>query len=465
VSGRRTSGLLSRLGLASAAGVLIVSLSGPATAQATDAASASSAPENAQAADRAPRVGAIHAQATFVDQANAAFRSPYAGANSLPGQAEGRETSDVTLYIGVRPWQGAEIWVNPEMDQGFGLANTLGVAGFPSGEAYKVGKVDPYFRLQRLFLRQTISLSGETRTVDPDLNQLGMNERANRLVITVGKFAVTDVFDTNAYAHDPKHDFLNWTLIDAGVFDYAADAWGYTVGGAVEWYQGPWTVRGGAFDLSTVPNSETLDSNFGQFQLVGEIERRYAIGGRAGAVKLTGFLSRGNMGTFADAIALGEAQGQAPSTAAVRRYRSRGGVSVNLQQQLTSDLGFFARGGWADGNVEPYEFTDVDRTISVGLSLTGKRWGRSGDTLGLAGVINDATAIHQQYFAAGGLGILVGDGQLPHPGSEDILETYYDFAFGRFVHLAFDYQFVNNPAYNRDRGPVSLFAARLHAQF
>jgi high affinity Mn2+ porin len=412
-----------------------------------------------------PETFAIHGQATVVDQANLAFNAPYAGTNSLPADANGRETFDVTLYAGVRPWPGAEIWVNPEIDQGFGLGGTLGVAGFPSGEAYKVGAVDPYLRLQRLFLRQTIDLGGETSKVDADLNQLAGSQTANRVVVTVGKFNVTDVFDTNKYAHDPRHDFLNWALIDAGTFDYAADAWGYSVGAAVEWYEGSWVVRTGLFDLSDVPNSTRLDPGFGQFQIEGEIEKDYQVAGRSGAIKVTAFLTRGRMATFADAIALGEATGEPANVALVREYRGRGGVSFDLQQQLTGELGLFARGGWANGDIEPYEFADIDRTVSAGLSLNGKGWGRSGDTAALAGVVNAISKEHQAYLAAGGLGILVGDGQLPHPGSEDILETYYDAALGKFLHLAVDYQLVVNPAYNRDRGPVAVFAARVHAQF
>ncbi|MDQ2860982.1 MAG: carbohydrate porin [Pseudomonadota bacterium] len=424
----------------------------------------------AMAADAAPPTDApqdfaVHGQATVIDQANLAFASPYAGTNSLPGKAEGRETVDVTLYAGVRPWRGAEVWINPEIDQGFGLHNTTGVAGFPSGEAYKVGKSEPYFRLQRLFLRQTIDLGGEASSVEADLNQLAGAQTADKVIVTVGEFNVTDVFDTNKFAHDPRHDFLNWALIDAGTFDYAADAWGYTVGVASEWYQGSWVLRAGVFDLSDVPNSTRLDSGFGQFQLEGEIEKDYQLAGQAGAFKLTGFLTRGRMASFADAIALGAATGAPPNVALVRQYRGRGGLSFDLQQQVTPELGLFARGGLAGGDVEPYEFSDIDKTISGGLSLNGKRWGRGGDTLALAGVVNGISRIHQQYFAAGGLGILIGDGQLPHPGAEQILETYYDAALGKFLHLALDYQFVVNPAYNRDRGPVSIFAARLHAQF
>ena len=219
----------------------------------------------------------FHGQTTFLEQAYPGFRSPYQGANSLPGGGEGRETWDATLYAGVRLWQGAELWVNPEIDQGFGLANTLGVAGFPSGEAYKVGQTDPYARLPRTFIRQTIDLGGETQKVDAGANQFAGSETANRLVITVGKFAVTDVFDTNKYAHDPRNDFMNWALVDTATFDYAADSWGYTYGAAVEWYQGSWTLRGGVFDLSVVPNSPDLTPTFDQFQWVGEIERRYEL--------------------------------------------------------------------------------------------------------------------------------------------------------------------------------------------
>ena len=172
----------------------------------------------------------FHGQTTFLEQAYPAFRSPYQGANSLPGGGQGRETWDATLYAGVRLWQGAELWVNPEIDQGFGLANTLGVAGFTSGEAYKVGQTYPYARLPRAFIRQTIDLGGETQKVDAGINQFaGGSKTANRLVITVGKFSVADIFDTNKYAHDPRSDFLNWALVDTATFDYAADPWGYTL--------------------------------------------------------------------------------------------------------------------------------------------------------------------------------------------------------------------------------------------
>jgi high affinity Mn2+ porin len=406
---------------------------------------------------------AIHGQTTFLEQYAPPFHAPYAGANSLdPNQ--GRETWDATLFLGWRLWSGAEFWVNPEIDQGFGLSTTLGIAGFTSGEAYKVGESVPYIRVPRAFLRQTIDLGGDTAKVESGANQFSGSQTANRLVFTIGKFAVTDVFDTNKYAHDPRSDFMNWAIIDTGTFDYAADAWGFTYGAAAEWYQGDWTVRGGIFDLSKIPNSTELDSQFGQFQWVGEIERRYDIWGQPGKLAVTGFLSRGRMGSFDDAVELAALTGGPADIAAVRHYNSRGGVSLNLEQQITQELGFFARAGLANGDIEPYEFADIDRTVAAGLSLSGKQWGRPDDTVGLAGVVNGITAEHQAFLNAGGLGILIGDGMLPHPGPEQILETYYSLPVSYF-RLTLDYQFIVNPGYNSDRGPVSVVSARLHAQF
>jgi high affinity Mn2+ porin len=407
---------------------------------------------------------AVHGQATYVEQRTSAFSAPYRGANSLsPSQA--RQTFDATLYVGAKPWSGGEIWINPEIDQGYGLNNTVGVAGFPSGEAYKVGRSTPYLRLPRAFVRQTISLNGATEQVDPDLNQLGGSRSSNRLVVTVGKFGVSDVFDTNRFAHDPRGDFLNWAAVDAGSFDYAADAWGYTYGVALEWYRGSWTGRAGLFDLSDVPNSEHLDRLGSQFQMVLELERRLQFYGQPGRVLVTAYESRGRMGLLDEAVSRAEASGGPVDIASVRHYRGRAGLHLTLEQQIAADLGVFARVGKAAGNVEAYEFTDIDRTVSAGLSLKGSRWARVDDTVGAVAIVNGISAARQRFLNAGGMGILVGDGQLPHAGTEQILETYYSARLACCAYLTLDYQFVKNPAYNRDRGPVSIIAARLHAQF
>ena len=296
------------------------------------------------------------------------------------------------------------------------------------------------------------------------MNQFAGSQTENRLIVTIGKFSVVDVFDTNKYAHDAKNDFLNWAIVDTGTFDYAADAWGYTYGGAAEWCQGPWTLRAGLFDLSGVPNNKNLDKRFHQYQVDGEVERRYTLFGQGGAVRLTGFVSRGRMGRYDDATALAEAMGAPADIALVRHYHSRTGVSFNLEQAITDDLGLFVRAGHADGRYEGYEFTDMADTVAAGLSLKGARWGRKDDTVGLAAVIDEASASAAAYFNAGGTGILAGDGILPHPGSEKIIETYYRLPVLRFTQISFDYQFVDNPAFNRDRGPVSVFGVRLHTQ-
>jgi high affinity Mn2+ porin len=406
----------------------------------------------------------LHGQFTYVEQETGDFNDPYAGRNSLSSN-RGAETIDAGLDIGARLWSGAQGWIDPEIDQGFGLDDTLGVAGFPSGEAYKVGKNQPYLRLPRLFLRQTLDLAGARQTVDPLANQLGGYRSENRVVVTVGKFSVADIFDTNQYAHDPRVDFLNWSAIDTGTFDYAADAWGYTVGAAVEWYQGAWALRTGVFDLSDIPNSTRLDPAFHEFQMDYEIEHRHEIAGRSGRILLTVFDSRGRMGLLDQAVELAESTGTPVDIAAVRAYRSRLGADISLEQQLAADLGMFARVGKDAGNVEPYEFTDIDRTVAAGLSLQGTRWRRADDTLGLAGIVNGISAAREQYLNAGGLGLLVGDGRLPHPGPEQIVETYYSLGVLKYAHLTLDYQWVDHPAYNRDRGPVSIFAVRVHAQF
>jgi high affinity Mn2+ porin len=367
--------------------------------------------------------------------------------------------------FGRRLWEGAEAWISPEIDQGFGLDNTVGLAGFSSGEAYKVGRNAPYLKLPRVFIRQTINSDEATESIAAGPTQLAGLRSADYWVLTVGKFSVPDIFDVNQYAHDPKVDFLNWTAIDAGTFDYAADAWAYTVGAALERYTGPWTARLGLFDLSTVPNSTHLDPGGHEFQMIAELERRHHIGGQPGKTLVTVYDSRGRMGRLQDAITLALQTNSAPDIAKVRQYRSRTGISLSLEQAIDTNLAVFVRAGKAGGNVEAYEFTDVDRTLSAGLSLKGARWSREADTIGLAAVANGISGVREAYLNAGGLGILAGDGRLPHPGAEQILESYYSCEVRSGVWLTFDYQHITNPAYNRDRGPASVFALRAHAAF
>jgi high affinity Mn2+ porin len=428
---------------------------------------ASDAPDTTSGAPDEPGIQqpfAIHGQATYGEQWTDGFHAPYAGANSLAPSST-RETTDLTLFVGARLWQGAEVWASPELDQGFGLSGTFGVAAFPSGLAYKVGADDPYFRLQRVFVRQTLNDGGASELVQGAANQLAGVRSLDRWVITIGRFSVTDVFDTNQYAHDARQDFLNWALIDTGTFDYAADSWGYTLGISIERYVGAWTLRAGAFDLSDIPNSEALEHGFHEFQMIGELERRYRLFGQTGRVLLTGFDTRGRMALLQDAIALAQATGTAPDPAAVRQYRSRPGVGISVEQPVSADFGLFARAGKVRGDVEPYEFADIDRTVAAGGSLRGTRWQRPADTIGFAVIDDGISAVREEYLNLGGLGILIGDGKLPDPGPEQVVETYYSLAARAWLHFTADYQWVKNPGYNTQRGPVSIFGLRLHAQF
>jgi high affinity Mn2+ porin len=393
---------------------------------------------------------ALHGQATFVDQYHPAFKSAYRGAHSLDPGSRGNETVDVTVFAGARLWDGGEAWANVEMDQGFGLSGTFGVAAFPSAEAYKVGDTHPYGRLHRLFFRQTFDLGGEEQAVEGQANQLAGSRSSDNLILTVGKFAVTDIFDNNSYAHDPRGDFLNWAIVDAGAYDYAADAWGYTYGGAAEWSVGAWTLRGGLFDMSRLPNSTELETGFGQFELVSELERRVTLFGQGGKIKLLGFVNRGRIGGYRDALV--QAMGAVPDVALVRHYRSRPGGSLNVEQGLTDDLGFFLRASMEDGSKESYEFTDINQSLSTGLSLKGTSWERKDDTVGLALEVAGISKSAQAFLAAGGLGVLV-------------IETYYDMQIVKGINADLDYQFIANPAYNPNRGPVSVLGVRLHGEF
>jgi high affinity Mn2+ porin len=227
---------------------------------------------------------------------------------------------------------------------------------------------------------------------------------------------------------------------------------------------GNWTLRGGLFDLSIVPNSTDLDPHFGQFQWVGEIEHRHTLWRQPGKIMVNGFLSRARIGSFADAIELAELTGNPADTTPVRQYRSRGGIIFAAEQQIVPNVAVFARAGVVKGQIEPYEYTDIDQTVAGGLSLKGKLWGRPDDTFAIAGIVNDISGVHQPYLDSGGLGILVGDGMLPNAGRAKIVETYYSLPVLAW-RMTLDYQFIANPAYNRDRGSVSVIGIRLHTQF
>jgi high affinity Mn2+ porin len=413
-----------------------------------------------------PEEWSLHGQFTNVTQYHPSFSSPFQGPNSLNPGNRGDETNSATLFAGIRIGDTLELYADPEIDQGFGLSDTLGIADFTSGEAYKVGAALPYIRLPSAFGRYVIGLGGETVTDAPDQNQLGGSHPADNIILTFGKFSVTTIFDTNAYAHDPRGgDFLNWAIIDAGAFDYAADAWGYTYGGAAEWTQSWWTLRAGVFDLSRQPNDKQLVRGFGEFSTITEFEIRQDWLGAPGKIKFLGYEDTGNMADYNDAVRASLSTDAPPDLALVRKYRTKPGAEFNAEQQILPDLGAFLRASLDDGHIESYEFSDINRSVSGGLSLKGSRWDRPDDTIGLAGVISGVSSDARNFLAAGGLGILVGDGRLPKYDSEQVLELYYNVALTEGVGVGLDYQHVENPGYDALRGPADVLAFRVHGQF
>lgn len=422
---------------------------------------------------RLPRWLLVQGQSTLTEMAYPAYHSPYSGAQSLDPKGEGRETFDATMNVGVQPRPGTEIWGNFEIDQGFGPGNTFGVAGYPSGEAFKMGSNNPYVTIPRLFLRQTINLGERTEKVDPSENQFGGAQASRRLVLTIGKIMVTDIFDNNPYAHDARNDFLNWSLIDAGTFDFGSNSWGSTAGAVAELYWDSVVIRAGIVAMSTVPNGPNIDLSFANRQYIAEGEKDFKIGGRAGAIRVTAFLTQGEMGSYAAAVAQAAGTGQAANTANVRGRHGRPGVSLNLSQAVSDNCGVFARLGWANGAYEAYDYTDIDKTASAGVSCAGARWGRPDDTLRFGLALNELSKTGYQYLNQGGMGIVVGDGSLRHPASEKDFELSYTYKVGQYHLLDHpidflvtpDLQLSLNPAYNGKRGPVIFFGLRGHAQF
>lgn len=404
----------------------------------------------------------LHLQSTFIPQVYPGFRSPYQGINSLPGGGQGRETWTTTAFIGRRLWEGAELYANPELDQGFGLASTVGAGGFPNGEAQKGGSAVPKPHLHRIFLRQTFGLGGEQEKVEDGANQFGGMRDISRVTLTAGKFSVPDLFDDNTYSHDPRTTFMNWSIWEGGAFDYPADRFGFTWGAVAELNQKSWAVRTGYFLVVKEPNSDVFDTHIPRRGgWIAEGELRYALASQPGKLRLLGFINEANSGSYRETLddpALGL------DLALTRRTRSKYGFVVNAEQAVTGDFGLFSRLSWNDGRNEIMSFTDIDGSVSAGGALKGTKWGRPDDTIGLAGAVNALSNNHRDFIAAGGLGILIGDGRLNYR-TERIIEAYYSYSLWTAVKLTFDYQFIANPAYNADRGPVSVFAARLHVEY
>jgi len=422
-----------------------------------------SVPQNAvQAGPPQGQLWNWHVQNTDIIQADPGFPAKYSGTNSLLAGGEGKETVSLDLLAGVRLWRGAEFHVDGLMWQGFGLSKTLGIEAFPSGEAYRLGTKVPNVTFARVFLRQTFGLGGEPEAVPDDALNLAGSVDSRRLTLTLGKLSAKDLFDPNTYANDPRGQFMNWALSSDEAWDYPADSLGYETGLAAELDLPPWALRYGFFQMPSRANDMAQDTHYLEaWGMVAELERRFAINTHPGAVRALAFLNSAHMGSFAEAL---QSPVRPADIIATRAYRLKYGFGLNLEQEIVTNLGVFTRVGWSDGHTEGWCYSDVDRTVTAGLSLKGQFWNRPNDTFGLGGVFSGLSKVHQEFFEAGGVGILAGDGRLNY-GWEKCLETYYDFQIWKTLHGTLDYQFVTDPAFNRDRGPVSVLGARVHWEF
>ena len=404
----------------------------------------------------------IHGQTTYLQQGYPAFRAPYSGPNSFTPAAQTQQTWTNSLYLNARLWDGGEVYYNPELLQGFGLSDTVGAAAFPSGEAQKSNFPYPHYNTSRLFVRQTFGFGGEQEKLESGPSQMADTVDVSRLTLQVGKFAVTDVFDGNAYAKDTRKDFMNWALWAPGAFDYAADKLGLTYGATAELNQKQWALRAGYFLMDAESNSNNFDMRlFQRGEYVLELETRYSLFSQPGKLRTIAWLNSAYSGSYSETLANPAYNLDISKT---REGRIKYGYVINLEQALSDDIGLFGRWSWNDGKTEIMSFTDIDASLSLGTSIKGTRWGRPDDVIGIGGAVNALSKDHRDFIAAGGLGVLIGDGQLNYR-NERVLEAYYAYALNKQLTLTADYQLITNPGYNADRGPVSVFSGRLHGEF
>ena len=415
-------------------------------------------------ADTARQNWNYHFQQTIIVQYHPNFSAQYSGPHSLQ-QSEPPQTSlTSTFFIGAKLWSHAALYFNPELAGGNGLSGATGIAGFPNGETFRIGDPAPQLTVARFFITQTIALSDGDSLVSDEANQLAGRQPSDRLTLTFGKICMTDYFDNNRYSHDPRTQFMNWALMANGAWDYPANTRGYTWGVVAELVLGPWAFRLSSAMVPTEANMSTMDPHVGKARSeTMEIERGYHVGPHNGVVRFLGYHTQARMGSYQQAVQLPPGE---VDVAATREYgRHKYGVGLNIEQSLSAFMGVMFRAGWNDGNNETWMFTEIDQTINAAAMLDGSLWDRADDNLGIAVDLNGISRDHRNYLEAGGLGFIIGDGKL-HYAPEFIVEMFYTFSLP-YLHLSIspDYQFVDHPAYNQDRGPVHVVGARAHVEF
>jgi len=423
------------------------------------------APGGAPASDPPPAAERwnIFYQATSIGDMHGAFRSPYSGPFSLQNYPEHDVSLTTTLFLGLQVASNTQIYVDPEVAGGRGFSGVNGIANSPNGELPRVASATPKPYLARAYITQDFGFGDARENFESDENQLAGSRPMTRYSISVGRFTVTDFFDNNRYSHDPRTQFMGWGIMYNGAWDYPADTRGYTWGWVHEFHTRSWSLRYGSAAEPRVANGIRFDRRL--FRDRGDMfegERRFSLHGHDGAVRLLGFLLHTDSGSYAEALAIGRQTGATPDVAATHRAgRLKYGTGISANQELTKDAGVFARLGWDDGKTESFAFTAIDRLAEGGVSVSGNRWKRPHDTVATALTASGLSGVHAAYLAAGGLDFLIGDGRLNY-APEYVWESYYSARVSAHLTASFDLQYVVNPAYNHDRGPVWIESFRLH---
>jgi high affinity Mn2+ porin len=401
-----------------------------------------------------------HFQATSIYQHHGFFDAPYEGPNSLPSHPENRVSLTATVFLDFRINSHLDLVVNPEVAGGKGFGEVRGIAGFTNGEIPRVASAIPKLYPARGYIRATWGLGSEMEECEDEANQVAGKRPARRFTALAGKFAVTDFFDNNAYSHDPRTQFMNWAMMYNGAWDYPADTRGYTVGLMEELTMPHWSLRLAQVAEATVANGPRYDANVlkNRGDMV-ECEWRYAPLGQPGALRILGFANRARSGTFRGSLL---PDGTTNLEATRRNGTLKYGFGLNFEQAFSSNIGVFGRYGWNDGKTESWAFTQIDRTVSGGISLGGQLWKRRNDHAGIGAAWNSISGDHRNFLAHGGLGFIIGDGRLDHSRPEGLFETYYSWRILKAWTVTGDFQHIRNPAYNADRGPVSVYSMRLH---
>ncbi len=405
-------------------------------------------------------------QATSIGQHHGPFNAPYTGPLSLQPISEWRVSLTTTLFLGLRLDGNTVIYIDPEVAGGRGFSNVDGIADAPNGELPRVASATPKPYLARGFIQHDFGFGSERESFDSDENQLAGSRPVVRYTIYAGRFSVTDFFDNNRYSHDPRTQFMTWATMYNGAWDYPADVRGYTWGWVHELHTKNWSWRYASAAEPRVANGSSLDRRvFRDRGDVFETERRWAVNNHAGAVRLLGYDNHADAGTYSEALRLAQQTGATPDVTLTRRPGTlKYGAGISFDQEITSDLGTFVRLGWNDGKTESFAFTAIDRLASGGLSLAGRRWRRPADNVATALTVAGISGVHALYLARGGLDFLIGDGRLNY-APEYLWESYYNARIISGVFAALDFQHVNNPAYNHDRGPLWIESLRIHLEF